>query len=98
MRNFLFIFLLIVGAGCQPKELSGADLQNKLMETMAQYLDTTLQPGVTVTVKNVIFFPEKAKKMFICQFNVEMRYANKDTTGIVSATISNDFTEVKRIQ
>ncbi len=94
---FPFIILLILG-GCKPKVLSGVQLENKLKETMKEYLDTTLQPGVAVTIKDVIYYPEKDKNYYICQFHVSMHYSNKDTTGIVAATITNDFNKIERTQ
>ncbi len=39
---FTFILLLALGGGCKPKELEGVKLENKLKETMKDYLDTTL--------------------------------------------------------
>jgi hypothetical protein len=95
---FSFILFLIFGAGCKPKELSGAKLENKLVETMDDYLHKTLKPGVTITIKDVVYYPEIEKKLYLCQFHVNMHFANKDTTGIVAATISNDFKKVERTQ
>ena len=95
---FTFIVLLAIGAGCKPKEISGAALENKLIETMNDYLHKTLQPGVEFTIKDVIYYPEKTKKLYICRFHVNMHFSNKDTTGIVAATISNDFSKVVRTQ
>src|SRR5688572_24877129 len=95
---FTFILLLALGAGCKPKVLSGAELENKLIETMKDHLHKTLQTGVEFTIKDVIYYPEKMKKLYICRFNVEMHYGQKDTTGIVAATISNDFSKVVRTQ
>ncbi|MEO6328324.1 MAG: hypothetical protein ABIO55_05305 [Ginsengibacter sp.] len=96
--SLIFILLLIIGAGCKPKEISGNDLKNKLMETMDEYLHKTLNPGVKFTIKDVIYYPEKMKSLYICQFNVNMRFGIKDTSGIVAATITNDFEKVTRTQ
>lgn len=87
-----------MGAGCKPKVLSGAALQNKLVETMDDYLHKTLQPGVQFKINDIVYYPEKTKQMYICQFHVNMHYRNKDTTGIVGANISNDFKTVVRTQ
>ncbi len=95
---FTFIIVLAVIAGCKQKLLSGADLENKLKETMKNYLDTTLQPGIKVTVKDLTYYPEVSKKVYICQFHVKMQSATHDTTGSVIAIISNDFTKVDRRQ
>lgn len=95
---FSFLFLFVMMASCKPKILSGKDLDNKLIETMDDYLHKTLQPGVTVNIKSVSYFPQVAEKNYVCQFNVDMHFKNKDTSGIVIATISNDFTKVSRTQ
>ena len=95
---FTFALLFVLAAGCKPKVISGAALQSKLIETMSDYLHKTLKPGVQFTVKDVIYYPEKAKELYICQFHVNMHFSNNDTTGIVAATISNDFNTVIRTQ
>jgi hypothetical protein len=93
---FTYVLLFALGAGCKPKVLSGTALDNKLIETMNDYLQKTLQPGVTFEIKDVIHYTEKESKMYDCQFHVNMHYKNKDTTGIVEATITNDFKKVSR--
>jgi len=95
---FAYILLVTFWAGCKPKVLTGAELQSKLIETMDDYLHKTLQPGVAFKIKDVIYYPEETKKRYICQFHVNMHFSNNDTTGIVAATISNDFTTVIRTQ
>lgn len=95
---FTLVLLCILATGCKPKILEGKDLENKLKSTMKEYLEKTLQPGVQVTIKDVSYFPEKKKKLFICQFHVDMRYGATDTVGIVTGTISNDFSRVERTQ
>ena len=91
----IFFFLL---AGCKPKVLTGVALQNKLIETMSNYLDTTLAPGAHFTVKDVAFYPEANQKLYNCRFHVRMQYKNSDTTGIVIASITNDFKTIVRTQ
>ena len=95
---FTFILLLGLSAGCKPKVLSGPELESKLIETMKDYLHKTLQPGTGFTIKDVIYYPEKMKKLYICQFHVNMHFGKNDTTGVVAATISNDFSKVERTQ
>ncbi len=95
---FTFILLLTLGTGCKPKVLSGAALQNKLIEVMNDYLHKTLESGVEFTIKDVSYYPQVEEKNYLCQFHVNMHFMNKDTTGIVSATISNDFKKVERTQ
>jgi len=96
---FILIFLSCLIIGCKQKILSGAKLENKLIETMQDYLDKEPHPGnVVFKVKNVSFYPEKEKKYYICQFNVDMHTDKVDTTGIMTAIIPNDFSKVERKQ
>jgi hypothetical protein len=95
---FTYILFFALGAGCKPKVLSGAELQNKLIETMSGYLHKTLRPGIEFTIKDVIYYPVAAKNFYICQFHVNMHFSNKDTTGIMEASITNDFSKVVRTQ
>lgn len=99
--KYFFFFLLFFSliTGCKPKVLTGTALQNKLIETISNYLDTTLQKGVQFKVKDVTFFTDAQKGYYICRFHVNMKSGNRwDTTGIVGATITNDFKDVKRSQ
>lgn len=98
MKYIICFFLISITAiSCKPKVLSGRVLENKLKETMAMHLNKTPHPDVQFTVKNVSYFPEADKKDYICQFEVNMHYKNKDTAGMMKAVISNDFKNVKRI-
>lgn len=93
----LFIFFFLV-SGCKQKVLTGVALQNKLKETIHNYLDTTLLPGTQITVNDVAFYPEASKKLYNCRFHIHMQYKNHDTTGIVVASITNDFKTIERTQ
>ena len=95
---FTLVILLALGTGCKPKELSGAKLKNKLIETMKDYLDKTLQPGVKYTIKDVSFYGEKKEKLYKCVFYVDMHTDKKDSTGVMTAVIPNDFSRVERFQ
>jgi hypothetical protein len=95
---FAVLVFAVLGSGCKPKVLSGPALQNKLIETMNDYLHKTLKPGVDFTIKDVVYYPEQEKKLYVCQFHVTMHYNTRDTTGVVSATITNDFSTVSRTQ
>lgn len=94
--TLLLLSFLVVG--CKPKVLSGKALESKLKSTMKNYLDTTLQSGVTFKIEDVMYYPQANEKNYICQFHVQMHFKNKDTLGVVAATISNDFLKVERKQ
>ena len=99
MKYFLiFVFLLALGTGCKQKVLSGAELEKKLVKTMQDFLDKESHPGVTFTVKDVSYFPDKNKKEYDCSFHVNMQTNRTDTIGTMTAHISNDFKKVERIQ
>jgi hypothetical protein len=92
------VILLLVFGSCKQRVLSGVALQDKLKETMHNYLDTTLLPGSKITVKDVAFYPEATQKLYNCRFHVRIQYKNSDTTGVVIASITNDFKTVERSQ
>jgi hypothetical protein len=95
---FSFILLLTIGTACKQKVLSGQELEDKLKETMTEHLHKTLPPGTVFMIKDIAYYPEKLKKVYICTFNVEVHTGNKDTTGTMTAFISNDFKKVDRTQ
>ena len=98
--KYLLSFSLIcaLAFGCQPKVLSGTALQDKLIQTMQDYLPKTLAKDVTFKIKEVAFYPDADKKLYNCNFTITMFRNGKDTTGLVVATISNDFKTVHRLQ
>ena len=95
---FTLLIFFFLAAGCKQKVLTGVALQNKLKETIHNYLDTTLLPGTQFEVKDVAFYPEASKKLYNCRFHVKMQYKNHDTTGTVIASITNDFKTIVRTQ
>jgi hypothetical protein len=95
---FTFLLLLGLGSGCKQKILYGKELENKLKESMTDYLHKTLKPGTTFTINDMSYYPEKRRKYYICTFHVGMHNGNKDTTGVMTAFISNDFSKVDRTQ
>ena len=95
---YSLILLLALGSSCKPKILSGKELENKLIQTMADHLQKTLQPGTQFTIKDISYYPIKEKSHYVCNFTVSLHTANKDTTGIMVANIPNDFSKVERTQ
>jgi len=99
MKYFYSLFILLaLGTACRQKVLSGKELEDKLNKTMTDYLHKTLKPGTEVTIKDIIYYPDKMKKIYICTFTVELRTATSDTTGTMMALIPNDFSKVTRTQ
>jgi hypothetical protein len=98
-KFFLFVVVWALCAGCRPNVLKGDALKSKLMETMSDYMNKN--PSDTAhkfIVKDVVFFPRKDKNFYDCTFTVEMQSKDKDTTGVMTAEITNDFKKVFRIQ
>jgi hypothetical protein len=101
MKYILIVFCsLAFVLSCKQKVLSGAELDNKLIKTMQNYLDKDAKPGVTYSVKDVNYYADKMKKEYNCEFHVQVHAdkENFDTTGIMKANIPNDFSKVDRIQ
>lgn len=95
---FSLILFLALGTGCKQKVLAGKELEDKLKKTMERFLDKTLDKGVKFKIEEMSYFPEKKKHYYICTFHVSMRKGDKDTTGIMTAFIPNDFSKVDRTQ
>jgi hypothetical protein len=101
MRYFLaFTILLAMATACKQKIISGVELENKLKQTMQDYLEKTGKEGALYKVEDVAFFADKEKKLYICEFhvNVKANAVHLDTTGIMKAEIPNDFSKVTRMQ
>lgn len=99
MKYFYYLIILLAfGSACKQKVLSGTKLEDKLKETMTEYLHKTLQPGTEVTIKDLTYYADKIKKEYICVFIVNIHTATSDTTGEMRAFIPNDFSKVTRTQ
>lgn len=99
MKYFYSLLLLLaLGLACKQKILSGKELDDKLKKTMADYLHQNSKPGTEYDIKDMIYYPDKIKKIYICTFTVEVRTATSDTTGTMMAEIPNDFSKVTRTQ
>ena len=101
MKYIAIVFCsLAFAVACKQKILSGAELDNKLIETMQDYLNKDAKPGVSYKVKDVNFYADKRRKEYNCEFHVQVhadKY-NYDTTGVMKANIPNDFSKVERLQ
>ena len=95
---YSLLLLLALGTACKQKVLSGKELEDKLKSTMAKHLHETLKAGTEVTIKDLVYYPEKTKSLYICTFTVELRTPTSDTTGTMMAYIPNDFSKVTRTQ
>jgi hypothetical protein len=101
MRSFFtFILLLTLAVACKQKVISGVELENKLMKTMQDYLNETGKPGAVYKVEDVIFYADQEKRLYNCEFHVNVKASavKLDTTGIMRADITGDFSKVLRKQ
>jgi hypothetical protein len=101
MRYSLTVFVLLTFAiACKQKVISGPELENKLIKTMQDYLNKTGKQGAVYKVEDVTFFADKQKKLYNCEFhvNVQAGAVKLDTTGVMKADIPNDFSKVMRKQ
>jgi hypothetical protein len=98
--KYLLTLILLLGLslGCKPKILSGKKLEEKLIETMQKHLDKDAKPGVSYKVQDVAYYADKGARQYICDFHVHLHADKVDTTGIMTATIPNDFSTVQRSQ
>ena len=93
---FLFFGLML---SCKAKNTSGG-LENDLKTTMQTYLyqdknnDST---NIKFRVLDVVYYDDKLKNMYDCEFKVNMKTQSLDTTGTMKANISKDFKKVVRL-
>ena len=100
MRFFFTFIMLLTIAACKQRVMTQAELENKLIKTMEDYLKETGKPDAVYKVEDVIFFADKERKLYNCEFhvNVKANAVKLDTTGIMKADIPNDFSKVLRKQ
>jgi len=99
MRYFFSVLLSIfLITACKQKVLSGKELEDKLKETMIEYLHKTMRPGTEVKIREMTWYADKERKIYICEFSVNVHTATSDTTGMMTASISQDFNKVTRTQ
>jgi len=96
MKYFAIAMALVAVIGCKRK-LSGTDIENELKNAMRQHLYKAIKYDSAKTqfdVQTVTYFEDK--NSFECEFKVRVTAHNYDTTGIMRATVSKDFSKVIR--
>lgn len=98
MNSYKILLLAVLFSACKIKtELSPDELQNKLNQTMQEYLYNQINNDSTHIKYHVLSGYNFAEvEYYDCEFKVYVKKDNHDTTGIMSANISKDFTTVKR--
>ena len=90
------ILILIAGISCK-RNLSHTEVENQLKSVMTSFLYKGVNNDsstVKFVVKSVNFFEDKT--FYECEFIVYKQYNKRDTTGMMGAWISKDFSTVKR--
>jgi nitrate/nitrite-specific signal transduction histidine kinase len=95
-KTVLFLALLLFLFACKRK-LTPSELQTELKKAMLNYLQN--QQGydsstIRFDVMDVSYFEDV--KVYDCEFKVKLTQNGHDTTGIMTSTISKDFSKVKR--
>ncbi len=96
MKVIAIILLVFTFAACK-RHVSKNYVEDRLKTTMKAFLtnkkglDTT---RTRFTVLSVVYFEDST--FYDCEFNVNLKEGNLDTTGVMSARISKDFVVLKR--
>ena len=99
MNKFAWTALLLTGLflfSCERK-LSQNDVEDELKKAMTHqlYLGAGKDSAkVKYQVVSVNYFEDK--QFYECEFKVHMKTSTSDTTGIMGARISKDFSQVAR--
>jgi hypothetical protein len=96
MKKMVLLLVLVSGLACKRK-LSPSELQGELKKAMLTFLQS--QKGYDSTtmkfeVQDVTYFEDI--KMYDCEFKVRLTQNGHDTTGIMTGTVSKDFSKVAR--
>jgi hypothetical protein len=96
MKKMLLLLVLVTGFACKRK-LSPSELQGELKKAMLTFLQQ--QKGYDSTtmkfeVQDVTYYEDV--KMYDCEFKVRLTQNGHDTTGIMTGTVSKDFSKVSR--
>ncbi len=90
------LFLLIFASGCLKKP-SKRDVEANLKYSMGLFLNSPARVDTSKAkfiVLSVTYF--EAKSAYECEFKVHLKNPATDTIGVMGASISKDFSQVKR--
>ena len=97
MKKFISFLFITMLAACNANPTPDA-LKQKLKSTMNNFLEKSADPSqVKFSVQDVVYYDDKARNTYDCQFKVLMSQpGHKDTIGSMFAYISKDFEHVNR--
>ncbi len=96
MKKIVICLLFITALACQKKP-QPTEVEMHLKKAMSEFLYKSVNNDsdkVKFDVKEVIYF--EGEESYECEFKVNMLQDGKDTSGQMTATITKDFTKVKR--
>ncbi|MCK9403123.1 MAG: hypothetical protein M0Q26_06965 [Chitinophagaceae bacterium] len=96
MKKIIVSLLFITALACQKKP-KPAEVEMHLKKAMSEFLYESVNNDSTKVkfdVQEVIYYEEL--ESYECEFKVNMKQDGKDTVGQMTATITRDFTKVKR--
>lgn len=98
MKKLVFVLaLVIISLGSCEKKPKTADVNEHLNKAMREFLYSTVNNDSTKVkfdVQEVLFY--EAANFYECEYKVRVVSPGKDTTGIMKARVSKDFTKVNR--
>lgn len=93
---FALLIALVSLVACQKKPKT-ADVNEHLNKAMREFLYSTVNNDSTKVkfeVQDVLFY--EAANFYECEYTVRVVSPGKDTTGVMKARVSKDFTKVNR--
>jgi len=96
MKSFILIITLIAAMGCK-RTLTHEEVEAELKKAMTENLYKGINydsAKAKYDVQSVSYYEDKT--FFECEFKVRVTNPGHDTTGIMTARISKDFSKVVR--
>jgi hypothetical protein len=97
MKNTILAIVILIAVISCKRNLSRTEVENQLKSAMTSYLYKGVNNDSSMVkffVKSVNFYEDKT--FYECEFIVYKQYNKHDTTGMMGARISKDFSTVKR--
>ncbi len=97
MKNTILAIVILIAVISCKRNLSRTEVENQLKSAMTSYLYKGVNNDSSMVkffVKSVNFYEDKT--FYECEFIVYKQYNKHDTTGMMGARISKDFSSVKR--
>ena len=97
MKKFLALVILVTTLFACSTEPTPEETEKELKKSMQNFLENPhdgKNPNAVYEVKDVTFYP--GKEYFECEFVVHVKTDMQDTTGVMKAKVSRDFSKVIR--